>query len=120
MAMFILLSVSGLQAQKYLDVLETGKGKISPITFKALQDSMRMYFTGKNTGKGSGYKPWKRYEEWMKYHQYPGGTLGNIAANSYEAIKTLGTVNQHTSAVEGVTVNTGNWSNIGPVYNQGT
>ncbi len=114
----LLVNATVSQAQKHLEFLRPDRP--TPITFKQLQDSMRQYFNGKYQGKGSGYKIWKRYEEWMKYHQNPDGTLGNLSGRSFDAIKELGTINQQAAdGPNSVNINTGSWSSVGPVYNQG-
>jgi hypothetical protein len=101
-------------AQKHMEILRN-QGNM-PLSFRALQDSMNVFFKDHSRAKGSGYKPWKRYEEWMRLHLNPDGTPGNVSAYSWEAIKNSGA---QSPSITSPTINAGGWTNVGPVYNQG-
>lgn len=112
----VLIWVSGvvflpapLFAQNHLDVLRENNFNLS---FFDLQAQVEKNYRGKNKGKGSGYKQWKRYEWWQKMHLDPSGALVSIGEKSMEALEEMKLTPQMQAA-------NGNWTVIGPTWNQG-
>jgi len=108
----ILLSFSPfkLLAQYHLEVLSSNNYNLP---FSDLQQQVEKGFKGKDKGKGSGYKQWKRYEWWQSMHLEPSGKIASIPEKSIQALESMKSVPQLQGA-------NGNWSVIGPTWNQGT
>lgn len=98
-----------LMAQYHLEVLRNNNFNIP---FSALQQQVEKHFSGKDKGKGSGYNQWKRFEWWQSMHLEQSGTIASIAEKNKEALETMKRIPQLQAA-------NGNWSVIGPVWNQG-
>jgi hypothetical protein len=54
-----------------------------------LQKQAEEYFAGKDQGRGSGYKQWKRWEFIMENRLMPDGTIPNTAAMNWNAYNEL-------------------------------
>jgi hypothetical protein len=100
----------GAAAQYHLDVLRSGNFDAN---LSDVQTQVEKYYEGKFKGKGSGYKQWKRYEWWQRMHLEPDGKLASISEKSMFAIDELNQVPQ-------LQATNGNWTVIGPTWNQGT
>jgi len=70
-----LLQTSSLKAQEYLDLwLHSGTDD-----FYLIQQKFNEYFANRDKGQGTGYKQFKRWEEFMEPRVYPSGKLINPA-----------------------------------------
>lgn len=107
----LLLAVSVTQAQYHSDYL---RQNLNNKPFEEIQRDLNEYYATHFSGKGSGYKPWKRYEWWAKQHLNPQGKLENAELMSRLAL------NQFPSFRNGQQRSTGIWTVIGPTWNQGT
>ncbi len=52
--------------------------------FATIQSNVNAYFNGKNTGRGSGYTQWKRWEFLASNRLTPDGKITNWAARNWE------------------------------------
>lgn len=52
--------------------------------FTEIQQQMESYFEGKETGRGSGYKQWKRWEYKTQRRLNPDGTVANWAKRNLD------------------------------------
>ncbi|MFN8258686.1 MAG: T9SS type A sorting domain-containing protein [Bacteroidales bacterium] len=71
---------SSLQAQPWLSNLPSGKNELQKTNFYDLDKAFEKYWNGKNLDdkkvtKGKGYKPFKRWENWMIPRAYPNGII---------------------------------------------
>ena len=55
--------------------------------FTTIQQQVEAYFEGKDTGRESGYKQWKRWEEFNHTRLDNDGRIVNVAARNYAAFK---------------------------------
>ncbi len=104
------LFFSNVNAQSFNEVMHTFDFK-QP--FSVLQKQMNTYYATASHEKGSGYKQWKRYEWWAMQHLNPDGTVGSISEHNKEAETFLNSQPQ-------LNASTGNWSVVGPSWNQGS
>ena len=78
------------------------------VNFYEVQNAFNTYWEGREITKGSGWKPFKRWEWWTERHINPDGT--RYAANkSYEAYQAYINKNPKAKLTEG------DWENLGPV-----
>jgi len=85
--------------------------------FKTIQKEAEAYFEGKETGKGSGYKQWKRWEYENKDRLSPDGKIINYTVRNFETYnsymkeleKKLNTDGSRSTA-------NGYWENLGIDY----
>jgi photosystem II stability/assembly factor-like uncharacterized protein len=67
--LFILMT-SDLSAQAYLEMIESGN-----YSFQEIRQEAESYFEGRDKGRGSGYKQWKRWEYDARFKQDLDGYL---------------------------------------------
>ena len=77
------------------------------INFYDVQSAFNTYWEGRKISKGSGWKPYKRWEWWTEQHIYPDGSR-------YEADKVFKAYNQYLSEHPNAKSTNGDWENLGP------
>lgn len=95
-----------LSAQEYLDLWR------NPNTdnFYLIQQKFNEYFAVRDKGRGTGYKQFKRWEEFMAPRVYPSGKLINPAKLALdEELRYQGRTGSNLSR----TVHTGEWQSLG-------
>ncbi len=103
----ILLSTQILSAQEAVDTKNIWRDAVGQNFFE-VQRQMEEYYTTHSTGKGSGYKQWKRWESFMQDRILPGGTIPNLSERIMkEYKKQQSQLNESRSLI-------GNWKNLGP------
>jgi photosystem II stability/assembly factor-like uncharacterized protein len=78
--------------------------------FSAIQDTVEQYFASHGTGKLSGYKQWKRWEELMHTRLDTEGRLTNYAGRNLAADRRL----RKKESTMRAFVNGGNWQIVAP------
>ncbi|MES2774652.1 MAG: T9SS type A sorting domain-containing protein [Bacteroidota bacterium] len=112
-AVVLLLLLSGLSAKGQIEnavkwqKMSDNKGA----TFYQVQEDFYKYWKDKKVEKGKGYKPFKRWEDYMKPRVYPSGNMMLPSTTYQNFITWQGT---ETSAPNGLT-STGNWTELGPI-----
>ncbi len=102
----LLLPGEWLSAQEYPDLWR------NPNTdnFYLIQQKANEYFAGRDSGRGSGYKQFKRWEEFMVPRVYPSGKLINPARLALdEELRYQGRTGTNLRA----TAHSGNWKSLG-------
>jgi len=81
--------------------------------FEDVQLRMETYFEGKDKGRGSGYKQWKRWEADIELKLNPDGTIPNYNTRITQELKKM---DQNMKKMDQNTKKSlsGNWQNIGP------
>ncbi len=103
----LLLQGEWLSAQEYLDLWRNSNTD----NFYLVQQKFNEYFTGRDSGRGTGYKQFKRWEEFMAPRVYPSGKLINPAKLALdEELRYNGrsSTAQRTASAHG-----GNWTSLG-------
>ncbi len=103
----MLLQGEWLSAQEYLDRWR----RPDTVNFYRIQQKFNEYFTGRDKGRGTGYKQFKRWEEFMAPRVYPSGKLINPAKLALDEELRY----QGRSGISGrtSTSNDGNWASLG-------
>lgn len=78
-------------------------------TFDSIQAHFNSYWEGKKPGRGSGYKPFKRWEEFWKYRLMPDGKLPPAG---YNMTQFNDFVEKNADAQNESLLS--NWTNLGP------
>lgn len=85
-------------------------------TFMDLQEAFRLDWQGRKPKKGEGFKPFKRWEEFMAPRVYPSGDM-SLPSTTYSNF--IDWQKQHTPqdnrARIGATTSSGNWTELGPL-----
>ena len=100
-------SFSG-QAQEYLQMIDAGTYKVQDVI-----ESAETYFANRDKGRGTGYKPYKRWEYNALRLMNEDGYLPTLAANVAELERWNAYVNQTASSRA---VLQDNWEDLGPTY----
>jgi len=109
LSVFFSVKISSQNAREefyFLEVLRTTHN------FKEIQKEVETFYSNHSTGKGSGYKQWKRWESFYKNRLLPDGTVPNIGTLEMKELqkeKRSAKGSNNSSAKEGVT---GNWTNV--------
>ena len=99
---------------EYSDIYEI-MNNTSIVQFSELQKIGNEYFVGKDKGRGSGYKQWKRWEYNMENHLTPDGKITNFTARNIQAYqKYFG--NPDEFGVKSSKTTYGTWEFIGASY----
>jgi len=96
-----------LLAQEYLDLWRGGKTD----NFYLIQQKFNEYFANREKGQGTGYKQFKRWEEFMAPRVYPSGKLINpskLALDEELRYQGRDGIARRTAAANG-----GNWVSLG-------
>ncbi|MEI7980340.1 MAG: 3-coathanger stack domain-containing protein [Bacteroidota bacterium] len=76
----LLMSMISLQGQNGVSDLYLNAATDD---FATVQHTMTQYFTGRDKGKGSGYKQWQRWEYETSRHLAPGGKITNSTLRNW-------------------------------------
>jgi PKD repeat protein/photosystem II stability/assembly factor-like uncharacterized protein len=79
------------------------------VNFYEVQEAFNAYWENREITKGSGWKPFKRWEWWQERHIYPDGTRHEADLVYKEYMKYL-------EAKSGSTKSNADWTNLGPIY----
>ena len=104
-AILLFLYSSSAQAQKIFELMET-----DGVNLKEAQDEAATYFSKVGTGKGTGYKLFKRWEYHAKLNLQEDGSLLTEEARA-AAIKSSKIVSSRSAK----TISQSNWSELGPL-----
>ncbi len=77
------------------------------VNFYDVQRAFNIYWEGREITKGSGWKPFKRWEWWMESHIYPDGTRKPADQTYNEYVKYI---KEHPDALK----SEADWTNLGP------
>ena len=110
--LFLLLVISQLNSQPWIKLITKDKAGSQSIGFYSLQEAFHQYWSGKNLAdkhvtKGKGYKPFKRWEEFMIPRVYPDG--------QFPANQTWLAYQQEKKQVKLKTTPVSNWTHLGPL-----
>ena len=116
--LFILVFVQTTYSQEYLKMIEDGSFKVSEI-----QEKAKTYFSVNGTGKGSGYKQYKRWEDRAIIFQDEEGyliTKKDIVTNikDYNQAQNISLLKSNYGYR--TTSETGLWESMGPDYYEQT
>lgn len=104
------LPLSMVQAQKWVDMLNDPTG----YNFYEIQKEANQYFEENGTERGSGYKQYKRWEEYMEPRVFPDGELRNPNAKTWKEYRNYlaerPTVQNSSNKIESVN---GDWTFFG-------
>ena len=103
----ILLSTQISSAQDSVDTKNIWRDAVGQ-DFSEIQRQMEEYYTTHATGKGSGFKQWKRWENIMQDRLNLDGTVPNLAE------KYVSEYQKQLSELDPSRSLTGNWENVGP------
>ncbi|MEM5564346.1 hypothetical protein WNY78_04495 [Psychroserpens sp. AS72] len=79
-------------------------------TFYEVQQDFNDYWRNKEVARGKGYKPFKRWEEFMELRVYPSGDL-SLPSNTYANFMEW----QERAQSQRSTNATSNWTQLGPI-----
>ncbi len=82
--------------------------------FATIQNRVSQYFEGKSTGKGTGFKQWKRWEYLAERRLTSDGKVVNWAARNFEAYQNYLETHPQADNSDQTDVSSGHWSNLGP------
>ncbi len=104
--------IHNVQAQQYLEMMDAGTYSVAEVVLEA-----EAYFEGKDKGRGSGYKQFKRWEYMANRLMDASGYVPSITENLLE----LQRYNQYLNETAGsrMALND-NWVELGPTYKNGT
>ena len=102
----ILLGMSSVNAQEYKEMIEDGTYSVSEII-----ENAEAYFADKDTGRGSGFKQFKRWEYNALRLMNEEGYLSSITENITELERFNSYLNE--TASERISL-TDNWTELGP------
>ncbi|MCB2221655.1 MAG: PKD domain-containing protein [Bacteroidetes bacterium] len=79
------------------------------VNFYEVQEAFEAYWENREITKGSGWKPFKRWEWWQERHIYPNGTRheADKIFNAY-----MGYIQKNPQAKS----SNGEWTNLGPIF----
>ncbi|OQX74089.1 MAG: hypothetical protein B6D61_11890, partial [Bacteroidetes bacterium 4484_249] len=77
------------------------------VNFYDVQNAFNTYWEGREITKGSGWKPYKRWEWWTERHINPDGTR-------HEADKVMKEYNKYLLSHPSAKKSVANWENLGP------
>jgi len=95
-----------LAAQEYLDLWHNSKTD----NFYLIQKKFNEYFAGRDSGRGTGYKQFKRWEDFMEPRVFPSGKLINPSKLALDAELRY---SSRKRGKEVITEHTGNWYSLG-------
>lgn len=78
------------------------------VNFYEVQEAFNAYWENRKITKGSGWKPFKRWEWWQERHIYPDGTR-------HEADQVYKEYQKYLAANQSADKSNGNWTNLGPI-----
>ncbi|MFT7605089.1 MAG: hypothetical protein ACI8VT_002682, partial [Saprospiraceae bacterium] len=104
--LFFTLGSYQLYAQAYKDLIMNADGST---TLQEIKNLAETYFEGKEKGRGSGFKQYKRWEYHMERRVNPDGKIQNHARRTWDVVKKL---NSSNPPVERSMVDP--WTNLGP------
>ncbi|WP_170134764.1 T9SS type A sorting domain-containing protein [Marinirhabdus gelatinilytica] len=113
--LFTFLLVLGnitLYAQQYLEMIDAGTFPVAEIIQEA-----ENYFEGKDKGRGSGYKQFKRWEYMATRLQNENGYVSTITENLSELQRYNQYLNETSQNRQSLN---DNWQEMGPRYKNGT
>ncbi|WP_196886406.1 T9SS type A sorting domain-containing protein [Aureivirga sp. CE67] len=105
----LLISFSNLYSQEYKEMIRKGT-----FTVQEIQDSAEKYFRENGTGKGSGYKQFKRWEFIALKKMDPDGYLKSDQFY-FEELKKVNKI-QNQKSTFATTVSSEYWTELGPTY----
>ena len=79
-----------LNAQAYLDLM---LNPTENTTLQEVQTLAEAYFEGKDKGRGSGYKQYKRWEYKMERRVNADGKIQNVSKRTWDVVKKLNSTN---------------------------
>ncbi len=106
--LLLVFGVSSLMGQPYLEIIE----KSNTRNFKKIVETVETYYKDKDKGKGTGYKQFKRWEEFNKYRLDANGNIMDVAKANFNEIYEYNLrqsrLGLRTEAFQG------NWLAVGP------
>ncbi len=81
LAAISVISLYSLRAQQYLEMIQNADDQTR---FEDIRQAAEQYFSTRDKGKGSGYKQYKRWEEYIRFRLDDDGTLTNYSARIFE------------------------------------
>ncbi|WP_025743205.1 VPS10 domain-containing protein [Aquimarina pacifica] len=105
---FIISAQSPLQERYFMEVLQQTKN------FEEIVQTVEKHYENKDKGKGSGYKQWKRWEEFYSTRLMPDGTVPNLGAVEWDAYKKSSLLSKKNTKSAQQSAIAGNWESIGP------
>ncbi len=108
---FLILGMGRLSGQNSVSDLYLNAGTND---FATIQNTMNQYFSGKSTGKGSGFKQWKRWEYLAERRLTPDGKVANWAARNFEEYQNYLQTHPEADNGEPTDVPNGHWTSLGP------
>lgn len=106
----LLLSMGNLTGQTDVSDLYLNAGTDD---FATIRTRVEQYFEGRDKGKGSGYKQWKRWEYHARHHLSPDGKVVNWASKNWEEYHNYMESRANTDAGNFDATN-GYWLGLGP------
>lgn len=111
--LFVLTGINNINAQAQKEIGMPHTLWLEPQTddFATIQEQVNAYFEGKDKGRGTGYKQWKRWEYFNERRLDEEGRIQNVAARTMKGQR------QHEMIFENGSRTTtfgGFWNQIGP------
>jgi photosystem II stability/assembly factor-like uncharacterized protein len=103
---FITVLFQNLYAQQYLEMIDAGTFTVAEVVQEA-----EAYFDGKDKGRGSGYKQFKRWEYMANRLKNENGYLASITENLTELQRYNQYLNETASSRQPIN---DNWQELGP------
>ncbi len=111
LGVFLMIGIGSLSGQNSVSDLYLNAGTDD---FATIRNRMEQYFEGKNTGRGSGYKQWKRWEYLAERRLTPDGKITNWAARNFEEYNAYMESLANADNGEPTDVPNGHWTSLGP------
>lgn len=108
---FLILCTGSLSGQNNVSDLYLNAGTDD---FTTIQNTMNQYFEGRDQGRGSGYKQWKRWEYLAERRLTPDGKVANWAARNWEEYQNYLQSLPESDNGEPTDVTNGYWTGLGP------
>jgi len=111
---FVLYSISimNTSAQSLNDDFYFTKVLRTTNNFQEIENQVENYYSDRDTGKGSGYKQWKRWQHFYKNRLMKDGTVPNLGAVEMQEVKKSELFQKKKNAYAKNAQTTGNWTNI--------
>jgi len=108
----LIFSTSSSNAQENSEVNWTKMGQNTNATFFEVQQNFYEYWEGRTITKGSGYKPFKRWEAFMEQRVGPSGDM-SLPSTTYNNFMTW--QEEYNASPASRNVLAGDWTPLGPV-----
>ncbi|MAZ72676.1 MAG: hypothetical protein CMC70_05980 [Flavobacteriaceae bacterium] len=109
---FLIVFVQNTQAQQYLEMIDAGTFPVAEVVQEA-----EAYFEGKDKGRGTGYKQFKRWEYMANRLKNENGYVATISENLEELQQYNQYLNQTAGSRQPLN---DNWQELGPLAKNAT